>query len=191
MGRIELLALGIALGTDAFSIAMAIGVRRIGLILIIKLSLLIGALHIIMPLLGMGVGYVLHTFFGSYYFEGTIDNIASLLGAGILMILGMVMVYESLSSKDICDLEFSLRGWPLLVLALSVSIDALSVGFTLGILNSSVIISSFILGLITTFMVILGLFIGNKVGCLLKGRAEVLGGVTLILLGIHLMVSSI
>ncbi|OCL25660.1 hypothetical protein U472_15125 [Orenia metallireducens] len=193
MGRvmvsiIEVVVLGVALGTDAFSVSVAIGTRRLRLLLLLKLSLVIGIFHVIMPLLGLELGLFLHNFFGNYYFEDTIDKVTTAIGSGVLMILGMIMIYENFKSDE-DDNNFDLYGWSLIILALSVSIDALSVGFSLGMLDTNIIFSCLILGVIATVMVICGLTLGDKIGKLLSGNAEVLGGVALIVLGIHFLLS--
>ncbi|WP_245684827.1 manganese efflux pump MntP family protein [Orenia metallireducens] len=185
---IEVVVLGVALGTDAFSVSVAIGTRRLRLLLLLKLSLVIGIFHVIMPLLGLELGLFLHNFFGNYYFEDTIDKVTTAIGSGVLMILGMIMIYENFKSDE-DDNNFDLYGWSLIILALSVSIDALSVGFSLGMLDTNIIFSCLILGVIATVMVICGLTLGDKIGKLLSGNAEVLGGVALIVLGIHFLLS--
>jgi putative Mn2+ efflux pump MntP len=193
MGRvivniIEVVALGVALGTDAFSVSVAIGTKRLRLLLLLKFSLIIGIFHVIMPLVGVELGLFLHNLFGNYYFEGTIDKITTTIGSGVLMILGMIMIYENFKSDQV-DSNFDLYGWSLIIVALSVSIDALSVGFSLGMLDANIVFSCMILGFIATVMVICGLTLGDKIGSLVSGNAEVLGGVALILLGIHFLLS--
>lgn len=193
MGRVivnimEVITLGVALGTDAFSVSVAIGTKRLRLLLLLKLSLVIGIFHIIMPLLGVELGLFLHDFFGNYYFENTIDKITTTIGSGVLMILGMIMIYENLKDGGE-DSSFDLYGWSLIILALSVSIDALSVGFSLGMLDANIFFSCLILGGVATAMVICGLTLGDKIGSLASGNAEILGGIVLILLGIHFLLS--
>jgi len=184
----EVITLGVALGTDAFSVSVAIGTKRLRLLLLLKLSLVIGIFHIIMPLLGVELGLFLHDFFGNYYFENTIDKITTTIGSGVLMILGMIMIYENLKDGGE-DSSFDLYGWSLIILALSVSIDALSVGFSLGMLDANIFFSCLILGGVATAMVICGLTLGDKIGSLASGNAEILGGIVLILLGIHFLLS--
>ncbi len=185
---LELLALGVALGTDAFSVSLAIGTKRVKLMVLVKLSLLIGLFHIIMPLLGINIGYFLHNLFGNYYFEDTIDSVAQAIGSGVLMILGMLMIYDKFQNNK-QESNFCLYGWSLFILALSVSIDALSVGFSLGMLDAKLILGCFILGGIATLMVILGLLLGGKVADVISDKAEILGGIALIVLGIHFLIS--
>ncbi|GAB6137285.1 manganese efflux pump MntP [Halanaerobaculum tunisiense] len=188
MGAIEVLVLGIALGTDAFSVSVAIGTKDLNWFLRMKLSLIIGIFHIVMPLMGIQLGYFLQNFIGRYYFEQTINQITTFIGAGLLLILGMLMIYDSLTVESESDYYFELYGVSLFVLALSVSIDALSVGFSLGMLNAGLVFSCFVLGVIAALMVFCGTLLGAKLGLVVE-KAEVLGGLALILLGIHLILS--
>ncbi|MCK8816409.1 manganese efflux pump MntP family protein [Natroniella sulfidigena] len=189
MSFLELATLGIALGADAFSVSVAIGTRQLKLAVIIKLSLLIGLFHILMTFLGINLGRLLYNFFGNYYFEETIDQITTVIASGLLMILGMIMIYEQLKEEESINYNLNLYGWTLIILPLSVSMDALSVGFSLGMLEINTVITSLTLGIIAGVLVIVGLLVGNKIGNLIANKAEVLGGVVLILLGIHFLLS--
>ena len=186
MGVLELLLLGIALGTDAFSVSVAVGTRRLKWTVIAKLTLLVGAFHVLMPLLGVKLGQLLYMIFGHYYFSTTIDKLSRGLGAGVLMILGMIMIHDNLTQVGDQDYSFELYGWSLLILAVSVSIDALSVGFSLSMLEAKLWSGCILLGLVAGSMVLGGLLIGSKVGHLID-RAELLGGILLILLGAKFM----
>ncbi len=188
MSFLEIITLGVALGADAFSVSMVLGTVRLRILLILKLGLLIGAFHIFMPFLGMNLGHLLYHFFGHYYFEDTINSVTQLIGSGVLMILGMLMIYEGVSGEEE-DYNIVLTGWPVVMLALSVSIDALSVGFSLGMLDVRAIFNCLLFGLIAALMVMCGLIIGGKVGDLFSNKAQVLGGIILILLGVHFILS--
>ncbi|AGB42349.1 putative membrane protein [Halobacteroides halobius DSM 5150] len=187
MGVAEVLFLGIALGTDAFSVSVAIGTKQLDWLLILKLSLVIGAFHILMPLIGIQLGYFLQKFFSYYYFQETIDQLTTAIGAGLLLILGMIMIYDSMTEEQEVS-QFNLYGFSIIILAFSVSIDALSVGFSLGMLDTGLLVSCLILGVIAALMVVIGLLLGTKLGNLVE-KAEVLGGITLILLGIHFILT--
>ncbi|GAB6099500.1 manganese efflux pump MntP family protein [Halanaerocella petrolearia] len=188
MGPIEVLILGLALGTDAFSVSVAIGTKRLNWLLVLKLSLIIGAFHVLMPLIGVELGHLLQHFFGHYYFEDTIDQITTVIGSGLLMILGMLMIYDQMTSSK-KEFKFDLYGISVLILAFSVSIDALSVGFSLGMLNAGLLLSCFALGIIAALMVASGLLIGTKLGNLID-KAQILGGLALVLLGLHLILTT-
>ena len=189
MQLIELFALGVALGTDAFSVSVAIGLNKVNWKLIIKLSLIVALFHILMPLLGINLARLLDYFFGQYYFEETLKQLTEVIGAGLLMILGMIMLADSTKDNKYDEFYFELSNWTIVILAISVSIDALSVGFSLGMLDVKIFISCLILGFVAGIMVIIGLILGKRVGLVLANRAQVVGGIVLILLGIHFLCS--
>ncbi|MBM7557023.1 manganese efflux pump MntP [Halanaerobacter jeridensis] len=189
MQLIELICLGVALGTDAFSVSVAVGMNRINWSLILKLSLVIAVFHVIMPLLGINLAQLLDHFFGHYYFEETIKNITSVIGAGLLIILGTIMIVESRQEREYGDFAFDLSLWGIIILAVSVSIDALSVGFSLGMLNVKILCSCLVLGSIAGLMVLFGLLLGKKIGLVLATKAQIIGGIVLIFLGLHFLFS--
>lgn len=86
-----LLMIGTALGMDAFSLGIGMGMRGIRLLTIAKVSLTIGLFHIVMPLIGIGLGLFLTAYVG---------NIASYIGGFILVALGLHMLWDSLFSVD-------------------------------------------------------------------------------------------
>lgn len=187
MQLMEVMCLGIALGTDAFSVAVAVGMKRIEWQMILKLSIVIAVFHILMPLLGINLAQLLDYFFEHYYFKQTIKDITSVIGAGLLMILGVIMIIESREQGEYNNYNFNLSIWGIIILAVSVSIDALSVGFGLGMLNVKMLCSCLVLGLIAGLMALVGLVLGDKIGLFLANKAQVIGGLVLILLGFHLL----
>ncbi len=186
MSIFEILILAIALGTDAFSVAVVIGAQKISIKEMIKISGITGVFHIIMPLLGLFTGKIIRNLIESYFvfLNDDIDYIFELMGGGILLLIGGYMIIETfLDSKKEVQ-KFLLTGWGLLVIPFSVSIDAFSVGISLGIIFFSL---SFVLivGITAAFMMGAGLYFGSVVGCCLKIDTQVWGGLALIILGLH------
>lgn len=185
-------AVAIALGADAFSLSLAIGLAGIGKRRIVHLSLVIAAFHVFMPLSGMMLGQALGTILGQY---------ANLLGGLVLIGLGGRMIYNvyrpsveyfsfgqaraALFQKKLSS-NSSLKGWGIYVLAASVSIDALSVGVSLGTIKADIVITVMIMGLITGLMTAMGLVLGQMMGTRLGDKAELLGGLALFLIGVKL-----
>lgn len=186
------LAVSVALGADAFSLAIAIGLVGIPKRLILRLSFLVAFFHVFMPLAGLLAGQTLGLFLG---------RLAQTLGALVLLGLGGKMVYnvyrpakESLPFGEARRLlqprgmpsGVSLSGYGIYALVFSVSLDALSVGFSLGTLGSAiggtVLIMGTVAGLMTGTGLILGRFLGKRAG----ERAELLGGLALLLIGVQL-----
>lgn len=186
-------AVAIALGADAFSLSLAIGLAGISKRMMLRLSLVVAVFHVVMPLIGMMLGQALGSILGRY---------ASGLGALILIGLGGTMLYKvyrpttehfrfgearnGLFQKSTAP-NSSLSGYGIYVLAFSVSLDALSVGFSLGTIRADLFITVLIIGVIAGLMTALGLVLGRVMGTRLGDKAELLGGLALLLIGVKLL----
>lgn len=182
---IEALAMAVALGTDAFSVAMVFGTQRFHICKIIRLSLIIGVFHIFMPLIGyFGGNYIKGIIKNFAGVQGNIDYIFDFVGAGLLLLIGFYMIIESRLEDDNKLAAFSLAGWGILAVATSVSIDAFSIGISLGMIgfNISVVI---IFGVVAALMMGSGLLLGSKIGHWLGDDAQICGGLGLIIIGLH------
>ena len=138
-----------------------------------------------MPLFGLYGGNFVKNIIEQYILTNTnLDYIFDLIGAGILMLIGMYMIVENYleSEEEIC--KFNLEGWGLLVLAVSVSIDAFSVGISLGMMEFTLSLI-LIFGIVAGIMMSSGLFLGSKIGHWLGEDAQIWGGLALIYLGVH------
>jgi len=187
-----IVAVAIALGADAFSLSLAIGLAGIRKSMIIRLSLVVGFFHVVMPLGGMMLGQSLGLILGRY---------ASRIGALVLIVLGGRMLYtvylptiehfpfgearKALFQNNIST-NISLSGFGIYLLAASVSLDALSVGFSLGTIRADIFITVLIIGVIAGLMTGLGLVLGRVMGTRLGNKAELLGGLALLLIGAKL-----
>ncbi|MFW5985822.1 MAG: manganese efflux pump MntP family protein [Halanaerobiales bacterium] len=176
----EELAIAVALGTDAFSVAMALGIRKYTPLQIFKISLIIGVFHIFMPLLGFYGGNFLKSIISRYIAPG---NAFELLGAGLLILLGVYMIFESRFGTGEMK-AFSPGGWGIISLALGVSMDAMTAGIGLGIMGFSLTVV-FLFGLVAAIMMGIGLLLGNRLGHWLGESAQIAGGSGLILLGLR------
>ncbi len=174
---ITLFILAGALGTDATSVAMAIGMNGIKRGQISTTSITVGLFHIIMPLTGLYLGRIFGSFLG---------NMASIIGAVIIIILGINMLRESFSNKNVSYIN--LNRWQMVLLALSVSLDSFSAGFGLGtffsIRTSTVVIT---IGIVAALMTAVGMIVGKNLGNILGDKAEAVGGIVLILIGLKIL----
>lgn len=186
-------AVAIALGADAFSLSLAIGLAGIRNSMILRLSLVVAVFHVVMPLSGMMLGQALGSILGRY---------ASGIGAFVLIGLGGRMLYKiyrpaiehfpfgearkALFQNNLST-NISLSGFGIYVLAASVSLDALSVGFSLGTIRADLFITVMIIGVIAALMTGMGLVLGRVIGTRLGDKAEMLGGLTLLLIGVKLL----
>ena len=187
-------AVAIALGADAFSLSLAIGLSGIKKRMMLRLSLVVAVFHVVMPLGGMMLGQALGSILGRY---------ANLIGALILIGLGGRMLYkvyrpttehfplgearDALLHKNLST-NISLKGFGIYVFAASVSLDALSVGFSLGTIRADIFITVMIIGTIAGLMTGMGLVLGRMLGTWVGDKAELLGGLALFLIGVKLLV---
>lgn len=173
-----LLMIGTALGMDAFSLGIGMGMRGIRLLTIAKVSLTIGLFHIVMPLIGIGLGLFLTAYVG---------NIASYIGGFILVALGLHMLWDSLFSVDARGPLLKTTFWGLLLFSFSVSLDALSVGFSFGLFKVNTMLAVLIFGVLGAVLAALGLLLGRRVGGWLGEYSEIFGAVILLGFGIKFL----
>jgi len=172
-----IIAVSIALGMDAFSCSMAFGLAGIKNNMAIRLTLTVAVFHIFMPLIGLWIGQKLGTLFG---------NVATGVGALILLWLGGRMLINARKNSCTPTSMPNLKGFGVIALAGSVSLDALSVGFSLGTFVVNIIPATLIMGATAGIMTGIGVLLGRKLGIFLHGKAEALGGIILLIIGIKM-----
>ncbi len=184
VGIYEILLIGIGLSMDAVAVSMTNGMvyNNVGKAKIAAMPLFFGIFQAIMPLLG--------------YFAGGLfsDFICRYSGIVILLILGFIgakMVKDGFSHKDDeHEISKSLTYKILFAQAVATSIDAFAVGVGFAAGGAEIVSSVLLIGL-TTFILSGGaIFIGKRFGDILGSKAEVLGGVILICIGIKAIVES-
>lgn len=175
---LPLFLMAAALGADAMSLSVGIGLRGVSWREVIRVSVTIGIFHVGMPLLGALVGYHFGIFAGS---------IARWLGAGIVAYIGIRMIKGCLCAKEETACQWTLAGFPLIMLAIGVSIDALSVGFSMGAFGYSIYATALTFGIFSAVMSGVGLIFGDRIGKLMGERCELIGGCVLIILAIHML----
>ncbi|WP_044749343.1 manganese efflux pump MntP family protein [Bacillus alveayuensis] len=173
---ITLCMMAFALGMDAFSIGLGMGLIRLRLEQILYIGLTIGLFHIFMPLLGMIIGRFLSEQFGT---------VASYIGGILLLVLGVQMIVSSFKEND--ELLISPIGVGLIFFALSVSLDSFSVGLSLGIYGARTVLTIMLFGLFSMMLTWTGLLLGRRFQQWLGVYSEVLGGGILFAFGIKLL----
>lgn len=171
-----LLLMAFALGMDAFSVGLGMGLIKLRVRQIFYIGITIGAFHIFMPLIGMIIGRVLSEQFGA---------IATSVGGLLLILLGIQMMYSSLKKED--GPMITPVGAGLFLFALSVSLDSFSVGLTLGIYGARTLLTILLFGAVSMFLTWLGLISGKKLQGWLGSYSEALGGSILLGFGIKLL----
>lgn len=172
---LTLLLMALALGMDSFSVGLGMGMFTLRLRQIVLISATVGVFHIIMPLAGMMAGRFLSGQFGTY---------ATYAGGLLLILLGIGMFISGLKGES--ESLIAPVGIGLLVFAVSVSLDSLSVGLTLGIYGARTFLAVTLFGIVATILTLCGLLLGRKVQGLLGVYSQVLGGSVLLAFGVKL-----
>ena len=183
--EIWLLAIGLAMDCFAVSIASGIILERVRMRPMLIMALAFGFFQALMPLLG---------WIGASFFSHLIENIDHWIAFAILAFLGGRMVLESFKDED-CRHEFDPTSLKVVsALAVATSIDALAVGVSFAFLGvrsfSSILPSIGIIGFVSFALSFVGLMFGIRFGCGIarKLRAELWGGVILIIIGTKILI---
>ena len=172
-----LIALGLSMDAFAVAICKGLAMQKITIKKALIVGIWFGGFQGLMP----AVGYLLGTQFESY-----ITNIDHWIAFVLLFIIGGNMIKEALS-KDEEPASESLAFKEMLVLALATSIDALAVGVTFAFLKVQIVPAVLFIGCITFVLSSLGVKIGNIFGSRYKSKAELAGGIILILMGCKIL----
>ena len=189
MNFIALIFTAFALSMDAFAVSITKGmtIKNLKKSTALKMALAFGVFQGGMPLLGWALGIS---------FESYIKSIDHWIAFILLGFIGFNMIkgfFDDRKEGKESELEFSatadehdLSNKEIIMLAVATSIDALAVGISFAFLNVSIIPAASIICIITFLVCVVGVFVGNKVGDIFNGYAELVGGVILILIGFNI-----
>ena len=167
------LIIGISLSMDAFSLSLIYGTAGLSKKNIYLLSIIVGMFHFFMPLVGILFGNIIQN-----YFIFNINLIVSI----IFGIIGIEMIISSKKENDI-KITINLLGF--ILFGLSVSIDSLTTGIGLSVINNNYLECSSIFMLTSSLFTFIGLRLGNKLNEKLGSISTIMGGMILILLAIY------
>jgi len=179
MGIVELFVLAIGLSMDAFAVAICKGlsVQKLELKHMLIVGAYFGGFQALMPAIGFLLGS---------QFEHLIVSIDHWIAFVLLLIIGGNMIKESREGDvDELDDDFGIK--TMLLLAIATSIDALAVGVTFAFLRVNIIAAVLFIGCITFTCSAIGVKLGNVFGAKYKAKAELAGGVILILIGTKIL----
>ena len=179
MGIIELISVSIGLSMDAFAVSICKGLslKKMSWKKAVIVGIYFGFFQGIMPLMGYLLGIS---------FKKQISNIDHWVAFVLLGVIGINMIKEALSS-DSETTNDSIKFKDMFVLAIATSIDALAIGITFAFLNVNIWLAIVLIGIITFILSIVGVKIGNIFGDKFEKKAEIFGGIILILLGIKIL----
>lgn len=180
---IELLLMGVGLAMDAFavSICKGLGMTKVNKKQAVTIGVFFGGFQALMPLIGWILGK---------QFERYITSVDHWIAFILLGFIGGKMIVESLKPEEEKEIEKSdmpLDLKEMFVLAIATSIDALAVGITFAFLGTPIIEAIAIIGIVTFLISIGGLYVGNFFGSKYKNKAELAGGLILVLLGVKIL----
>lgn len=174
----ELIIIAIGLSMDAFAVSICKGLStdKVTFRHALTASIYFGGFQAIMPIAGyfLGVG-----------FKEYIEKIDHWIAFALLVLIGASMIWESRKKEEQMTASFGIGA--MLPLAISTSIDALAVGVTFAIEGANIWIAASIIGIITFTLSAIGIKVGNIFGAKYKSKAEIFGGVVLILMGFKLL----
>ena len=176
LAELFLLAMGLAMDAFAVSICKGLALPRIKIRQALVVGLWFGGFQALMPLLG----YALGSRFAAYIAD--FDHWIAFI---LLALIGGNMIRGSRGGADAVDASLSFRA--MLPLAVATSIDALAVGVTFAFLAVRVLPAVCLIGAVTLVLSMLGVKLGNLFGARYRAKAELLGGVILILLGLKIL----
>ena len=179
MGLIELFLIAVGLSMDAFAVSVCKGLampkctfKKAAIV-----GLWFGGFQALMP----AIGYVLGA-----QFQETIASIDHWIAFVLLALIGGNMIHEALDNDEE-EADASLDVKTMFLLAVATSIDALAVGITFAFLKVNIIPAVCLIGIVTFIISFAGVKIGNVFGVRYKNKAEIVGGVILILLGLKIL----
>lgn len=179
MGFIDIFLIAVALSMDAFAVAICKGlsVKKVQAKHVLAVGVYFGGFQALMPLVGFLLGFK---------FESFITSIDHWIAFVLLAIIGGNMIKEAMSKEeDEVNDSFSFR--TMLPLAVATSIDALAVGISFAFLGVDIIEAAILIGVTTFVLSGIGVFVGNIFGSKYKSKAELAGGVVLILIGLKIL----
>ena len=179
MGLTELFILAVGLSMDAFAVAVCKGLampkctfKKAAIV-----GLWFGGFQALMP----AIGYVLGA-----QFQEAIASIDHWIAFVLLALIGGNMIHEALDNDEE-EADASLDVKTMFLLAVATSIDALAIGITFAFLKVNIIPAVCFIGIVTFIISFAGVKIGNVFGARYKNKAEIVGGIILILLGLKIL----
>lgn len=177
----EVIVLALALSMDAFAVSIGLGAKHTCRLpaLALKAAVYFGLFQAAMPLIG---------YMGGKGVIGWVESYAPWIAFFLLVLIGGKMIFESMSEgieEDIATITHKV----MLLLAIATSIDAMAAGFSLTLLEVNPLIACGIIGFVTFIFSGVGVYVGSRSGTWLESKAELFGGIVLILIGIKILLA--
>jgi putative Mn2+ efflux pump MntP len=179
---LEITILAVALSMDAFAVSLTMGISNPKKIqkLAILAGLYFGLFQGLMPLFG---------YLGGIALFGWLGGFAHWIAFILLVIIGLKMIHEAVTAQpDRSATSKIYSHYSLLLLAIATSIDALAAGFSLTLMSINGIYACIVIAIITFLFSYIGVLMGRSSSAWLGNKAEIVGGLVLIFLGIKILI---
>lgn len=188
MGFVELVLLSFGLAMDAFAVGVTDGMclKRCGIREALAIGLCFGFFQAAMPVVGF--------FCGSLFYQ-QIRMVDHWIAFGLLAFLGIRMIGEGIksahqASEAACSIENERLSIKVLVTqGIATSIDAMAAGISLSAVQANILFAALFIGAVTAALCFAATFVGRRFGDLLNDKAQMLGGVILVAIGLRVLVS--
>lgn len=176
-----LIGIAVALAMDALAVALAAGLALPVLTgrHLFRLGFHFGLFQALMPVLGWLAGMTVQQWISAY---------THWVAFGLLSFIGVKMIREACQEReDGAQRLDPTRGLTLVMLSLATSIDALAVGLSLAMLKIEIWLPAVVIGVVCGVLTVAGMFLGRRIGTRWGPRVEIVGGLTLIVIGVKIL----
>jgi manganese efflux pump family protein len=182
MNFFEILIIALSMAMDAFAVCLGAGTQphTSSPRPVFRLAFHFGLFQFLMPVIGWLAGTTIVRYISAY------DHWVAF---SLLAFVGIRMIRSGFSPAGEEQTNDPSRGWTLVLLAFATSIDALAIGFSLGMIGVIIWYPAVVIGVVTGLISWLGIFLGNRLGQKFGKRMEIIGGIILILIGVRILLS--
>ena len=178
----ELFLTAAALAMDAFAVSIGKGfsLRTVKVKHMVTAGLWFGGFQFLMPVLGYFLGQSV---------TGVLDKYDHWVAFILLAFIGVRMIREAFSEEE--KMTDAMDPKEMFLLAVATSIDALAAGVSFALLDTDILLSSLLIGVVTFLMSAAGVRIGSVFGFRYRKRAEIYGGILLIVIGLRILLTGL
>lgn len=182
MSFFEIFFIALSMAMDAFAVSLGVAAARQceGPRPTFRLSFHFGLFQFLLPVIGWFAGMTV---------EHYIQSFDHWLAFGLLAFVGGRMILAGFRTEEESRKNDPSRGWNMILLSVTVSIDALAIGLSLALINVDIWYPAVVIGIVTGLMSLIGLRLGSKLGEKFGKRMEIIGGLVLILIGVRIVIS--
>lgn len=183
MGIIGLLLIAFSLSFDSFAVSVCSGLslcrKHLKWTDALKISLTLAVFQGLMPVLGWFLGSAV---------KGYIEKADHWIAFGLLTFLGVKMIIEGRVPLNEKKIKNPTQWRVIIPMAIATSIDAFAVGISFTFFYANILFPALLIGFVTLGVSLSGIYMGRKAGINLAGKAEIAGGITLILIGLKILI---